>query len=119
MYAFYLFFGSWILSDLKNEYYKASTHATPLSQARWDTRLIFKWSKVGLNTEFSFQIGCLNMAKEISLSNYLPIAGGRTDVFMLFPRALALSETQTTSSRIWTWVANSISHNNHFSQPLS
>ena len=38
----------------------------------------------------------------------LPIVGGRTSQFMLFSGALALSEKQTASSRIWTQVSDSI-----------
>ena len=32
---------------------------------------------------------------------------------MLFPWALARSETQTTSTRIWAWDTNSISYDDH------
>ena len=46
--------------------------------------------------------------KELSVPNYLPIAGERTDGFVPFSRALERSETQTASSRIWTRVTDSI-----------
>ena len=47
-------------------------------------------------------------ARESSLFYYLSIVGGRTDVFMPFPRELALSEMQAASSRVWTLVTNFI-----------
>ena len=43
------------------------------------TRSIFKWSTAGLNSEFSFQNGCLTKEKEPSLHYYLHIAGRRKD----------------------------------------
>ena len=56
-----------------------------------------------LNSEFSFsEIDYLTKAKETSLSYYLPIAG-----FMSFLKALAW----TASSRVWTWVIDSIFNN--------
>ena len=66
----------------------------------------FKWSLIGLNSEFSFsKTSCLTKAEEPSLSYYLPIAGGRIIGFIPFPRVLVLCEMQSASSRIWTRVA--------------
>ena len=45
--------------------------------------------------------------------HYLPIAGGRTDDFLSFPRALAQAKTQTDSSRIWTRMDNSIPYDDN------
>ena len=46
--------------------------------------------KTGLNSKFSFfWTGCLTEAKELSLSFYVPIAGGRTDWFMSLPREIS------------------------------
>ena len=56
---------------------------------------------------------CLAIAKEHSLSYYLPIAKGKTDGFMPFPSALVQSGKQTALSKIWTCVADSISYNDN------
>ena len=54
-----------------------------------DTESIFKQSKAGLNSDFSFsQTGSLTEDKEPSLSYYVPIVGEWRDGFMLFPSAL-------------------------------
>ena len=88
----------------------------PSAQAGYDTRSIFKRSLTGLNSEFSFfWTSCLTKAEEPSLSNYLPIAGGRIIGFIPFPRVLVLCEMQSVRSRIWTLVAVSISSDdNHY-----
>ena len=60
------------------------------------------------------------MAKEHSLPYYLFITEGRRDWFMPSLRALAQSEIQTASSRIWTQIAYSISNdNNHYTKHTS
>ena len=52
------------------------------------------------HSEFFFSYtGCLIKDREPSLSYYLPVVGGRSGGFMPFPRALAISEVQTASSR--------------------
>ena len=78
-------------------------------------------SLTGLNSEFSFsQASCLIKAEEPSLSNYLPIAGGRIIGFISFPRVLVLCEMQTVSSKIWTRVALSIFFDdNHYTTGTS
>ena len=88
-------------------------YLAPPSQAR----SIFKCT-TGLNLKLSFsKTGCMNKAKEPSLLNYLPIAVGKADGFMPFPRALAWREMQSTLSKIWTWFVNSISYNkNHYAK---
>ena len=88
----------------------------PSAQAGYDTRSIFKQSLTGLNSEFSFSYtSCLTKAEELSLSYYLPIAGGRIIGFILFPRVLVLREMQSVLSRIWTCIAVSISYDdNHY-----
>ena len=89
-----------------------------LADAGCDTRSIFKYSNVGLNSGSSFTLtGCLTKGKEPSLSYYLPVTGGRTAGFMPFPKKL---EPQTPSTRIQTCVTNSISFkNNHFTKHIS
>ena len=53
--------------------------------------------------------------KNISLSYYLPIAGGRILGFIPFPGVLVQCEMQSVSSRIWTHVTGSISYDdNHY-----
>ena len=44
---------------------------------------------------------------------YIPLTGRRRDRFMPFPRALIQDEKQTTSSRIWTLLSDSISYNDN------
>ena len=63
----------------------------------------------GLDTELSFLTDYHSKVKEISLSNYLPVAGGRIVGSILFSLVLAQFERQISSSRIWTRVAVSIS----------
>ena len=90
------------------------------ARAGYDTRSIFKRSLTGLNSEFSFYINCLTKVEELSLSYYLPLAGGRIIGFMPFPRVLVLCEMQSVSSRIWTRVAVSISYDdNHYTTGTS
>ena len=70
----------------------------------------FKRSLTGLNSEYSF-----SKAEEPSLSDYLPIAGGRIFGFIPFPRVLVICKMQSVSSRIWTRVAVFISYDdNHY-----
>ena len=50
-------------------------YQTPLPWAGYDTRLIFKQSKAGLNSEFSFsKTDCLIKARKFRLPYYLSIA---------------------------------------------
>ena len=81
----------------------------------------FKRSLTGLNSEFSFSYtSCLTKAEELSLSYYLPIAGGRITGSIPFPRVLVLCEMQSVSSRIWTRVAVSSSYDdNHYTTGTS
>ena len=53
------------------------------------------------------------MAEEPSMPYYLPIAGGRVIGFIPFPWVLVLCEMSSVSSRIWTRVSVSISHNDN------
>ena len=98
-----------------------SIFTTPSGQAGYDTMSIFKWSWIGLNSEFSFPLtSCLTKAEEPSLPYYLPIAGGRIIGFIPFPSVLVLCEMQSASSRIWTRVAVSISYDdNHYTTGTS
>ena len=81
----------------------------PSAQAGCNTRSIFKQNLTDLNLEFSFsKSGC--HANDLSLSNYLLIAG-----FILFWRILVQCEKQTASSRIWTRVTKDISYDNDYS----
>ena len=96
-------------------------YTNPSALAGYDTRSIFKRSLTGLNSEFSFSLtSCLTKAEEPSLSYYLPIAGGRIIGFIPFPRVLVQCEMQSTSSRVWTRVAVSISYDdNHYTTGIS
>ena len=61
------------------------------------------WRKAQLNSEFTFSsTGCLINAKTFSLCYYLLIAR-----LLLFPIVLARSETQISSCKVWTRVADS------------
>ena len=64
---------------------------------------------------FSFsKTGCLANTVESSLPNYLPIAGGRReDWIMPFQMTLAQGETLATTSRIWTEVTDFISYDDN------
>ena len=53
-------------------------------QVGCDTRLIFRRSLTGLNSEFSFSTGCLTKVKEPSLPHYLLTAGERIIGFIPF-----------------------------------
>ena len=65
-----------------------------------------------LKVFFSSLAGCLIKTKEPGLPYYLFITGWRTEGFMSFPKVLPQNETQN-SSRIWTRVTDSISHNDN------
>ena len=93
----------------------------PSARAGYDTRSIFKQSLTGLNSVFSFSMtSCHTNAEELSLSYYLPIAGGRIIGFIPSPRVLVQCEMQSVSSRVWTRVAVPISYDdNHFSTGTS
>ena len=112
---------NWLLNYflLKRKFFILFTK--PSARAGYDTRSIFKRSLTGLNSEFSFSYtSCLTKAEENSLPYYLPIAGGRIIGFIPFPRVLVLCEMQSVSSRIWTRVAVSISHDdNHYTTGTS
>ena len=107
----------------KRIYYvlKITIFTNPSARAGYDTSSIFKRSLTDLNSEFSFsKTSCLTKAEEPSLSNYLPIAGGRIIGFIPFSRVLVLCEMQSISSRIWTRVSVSISYNdNHYTTGTS
>ena len=91
-----------------------SIFTNPSTRAGYDTRSIFKWSLTGLNSEFSFSLtSWFTKAEELSLSYYLPIAGGRIIGFIPFPRVLVLCEMQSVSSKNWTCVAVSISYDDN------
>ena len=93
----------------------------PSARVGYDTRSIFKRSLTGLNSEFFFSLtSCLTKAEELSLSYYLPIAGGRIIGFIPFPRVLVLCEIQSVSSRIWTRFTVSIFYDdNHYTTGTS
>ena len=90
-------------------------YPTPPSQVGCGTKSIFQQNRSGLNSEFFFSsTGCLTKAKEPCLPYYLKIGKVRTDGFLPFLEALVQNEMQGDSSRIWTQVTNSLSHNNHY-----
>ena len=75
----------------------------------WNTRSIFKQS---LKSKFSFETGCLTKAKEPNLPNYLPVAGGRTDI-ALWHHVESCNATQyeinSVSFSIWKFISSSSS----------
>ena len=98
----------------RKKFKRLSYLPNPSARAGYDTRSIFKRRLTGLNSEFSFSYtSCLTKAEEISLSYYLPIAGGRIIGFIPFPRVLVLCEMQSGSPRIWTHVAVFISYDDN------
>ena len=60
------------------------------------------FSKLVLNSDFSFKIGYHTKVKELSLSYYLPVTGERIVEFIPFPGILAVFFDRPT---IWTSVA--------------
>ena len=59
------------------------------------------------------------MAKETIMTYHLPIAGVEKWIDA-FPKGISKIERQTALSRIWTWVANSISYDdNHYTNQAS
>ena len=88
----------------------------PLRSGRIRNKVDFYAELTGLNSEFSFSLtSCLTKAEELSLSYYLPIAGGRIIGFIPFSSILMLCKMQSFSSRIWTRVAVFISNDyNHY-----
>ena len=63
-----------------------------------------------MNSILSFSLtSCHTKLKEHSRSDYLPIAGGRIDGFILFLRVSAICVIYTASSNIWTPATVSIS----------
>ena len=66
--------------------------------SQFSSRVLLVWIQ-----SFPFsRLVALTKVKELSLPYYLPLA-----------RALAQSEMQTASSRIWTHISDSIHHNNN------
>ena len=57
--------------------------------------------------------GCYTKFKKGSLTDYSPKSEGTIVGFIPFPRVLAICEMQTASSRIWTQVVVSISHDDN------
>ena len=80
---------------------------------------VFKWSKAGLNSEFSFSsTGCL------AKNPICPIIRQSLEKKMrwidVFLKAWGQSEMQTAFSRVWTWVSDSISYNDdHYAKCIS
>ena len=65
---------------------KSIIQSTPLPKTKFNTRSIFKWSILSLNSEFSFsETGCHTSVKELSQTYYLFIAVRRVG-FMPFSR---------------------------------
>ena len=110
-----------VCSYLTIDYSMFIIFTTPSARAGYDTRSIFKRGLTGWNSKFSFsETSCLTKAEEPSLPYYLPIAGGRIIGFIPFSRVLVLCEMQSVTSRIWTHVAVSISHDdNHYTTGTS
>ena len=78
--------------------------------ARCDPRSIFK---AGLNLVFFVVLtGWFTRAKELCLSNYLPIPRVKKGL-MPFARILTRTEKKTVTSSIWTLVLSSISYDDN------
>ena len=77
---------------------------------------LFQRSSTGFHSEFSFsKTSCHTKAEEPKLPYNLTIARETITEFVRFPSVLVLCEMPTTSSRIWTRVAMSISYDdNHY-----
>ena len=68
-----------------------------------------------VSNPFSFSLtGLLTKVLVPDRPYYLPIAAGRTDGFLYFPRVLALWEMQITSYWIWTRLTVSISYHDNY-----
>ena len=93
------------------------TFINPFTRTKYNKRSVLKRSLTDLNSESSFILtSCHTKVKEPSLTHYLLIAGGRIVWYMPFQRKLMLWEMKTTSSRIWTQIAVSISYDDiHYS----
>ena len=85
--------------------------SNPSMQAGWDTRLIFKWSLAGLNSEFlSSRPVVIPSLKSPVSDTFLPIVWDRIIGFIPYLMVLVLCEMQTALTGIWTQVALSIYH---------
>ena len=62
---------------------------------------------------FSFRLVVIKRVKRTVCPSILPIAGGKIVECISFPKLFVLCETQIASSRIWTCVAVSISHDHN------
>ena len=75
----------------------------------WHNVNFFRQSKAGLNSDFSFPwTGCIWGKRSYSTLLFIDSLG-RRDRFMPFPRVIVRSETQTSSSRVWTQFVDHIS----------
>ena len=77
-------------------------HKQDVSKGQFLSGIQFVWIQFSLSLT-----SCHTTVKEPSLSYYLLMAGRRIIGFIPFPKVLVLSERQTVSSRIWTWIAMS------------
>ena len=86
-------------------------YPTMLSCAVSDTGSIHKWIKAVLYSELSFSLMFYHTeTKETSTPHYLLITG---EEVMDLCFSWAKTDTQTTMSWIWTWVANFISYDDN------
>ena len=91
------------------------SHPTPPLWAWGGTRSVFKQSKAGLNSVFVLIDGLSNQVKRTQSALFTSSWGLRRKWIHVFSRALAQSEMRIVLSRIWTWIANSISDDdNHY-----
>ena len=88
----------------------------PLGQDMTQGQFLSEVQQVWIQSFPSPRLVFVTKAEEPSLSNYLPIAGGRIIGFIPFPRVLVQCEMQSVSSRFWTRVAVYNSYDdNHYS----
>ena len=86
----------------------------PSARVGSDTKSIFNRSLTGLIKSFLLDRRHSKI-KELSLTNYFPIAAGRIVRVIPFPRVFLLCEKKTVSSRIWTRITVFIFYvDNHY-----
>ena len=103
----YIFIHHWVRMQLPN--------LSTICRVQYKERLFFFIRITAyLKSGFSFtKAGCLTKVKQPSLSNYISIAGERTDRLIDFSQTLIHCKMQMVSARNWTQVSPSISYNNN------
>ena len=74
----------------------------------------FFWVKLAWVQNFPSRLVVISRLKKLDYPTILLVAREKRDGFIPFQRVLVWSETQIASSRIWTWLTNSISKDNNY-----